>query len=64
MPIYEFECDKCHRRIEMILPTMKDAEPIDTPTCGCGGKTKQVISKTSFRLVPGGSGGFHKPSKL
>lgn len=45
MPIYEFECVKCKIRFENI---QKIVDP--SPDCVCGGETKKMVSKTTFRL--------------
>jgi len=65
MPIYEFECIDCHYRVEkLLLAFTHDAVEVEPPLCEkCNGKMAPIISKSSFRLIPGGSGGFYSPSK-
>ena len=47
MPLYEYECQKCHRRTEKI-------EKVDGPhlkKCPhCGGKVERMISRTSMQF--------------
>lgn len=48
MPIYEYDCEKCHETIEKIQkvtdPPLKKCEK-------CGGELIKLISKSSFKLI-------------
>jgi putative FmdB family regulatory protein len=47
MPIYEYQCTKCSKKIE-VIQKMTD-EPLTE--CGsCGGELKKLITNTSFVL--------------
>jgi putative FmdB family regulatory protein len=48
MPIYEYECQKCHELTE-IMQKMSDPPPAKCPSCG-GKKMQRVMSQTSFQL--------------
>lgn len=62
MPIFEFICVKCKASTEIILSKYKDRAYINCPKCD--GMARIVdVNRTSFRLMPGGSGGFYSPSK-
>jgi putative FmdB family regulatory protein len=51
MPIYEYVCEKCGSRIE-IIQRLGDAPP---KRCRkCRGKLKKAISRTSFQLKGSG----------
>jgi len=50
MPVYEFECEKCHKIIEKITIKLKP----DIITCDCGGVAKRIISGFNFILVGSG----------
>lgn len=46
MPIYDFECEKCSKIIE-VTQGFND----DPPKCNCGGHTKKLITgNSSFKL--------------
>ncbi|MBF0327612.1 MAG: zinc ribbon domain-containing protein [Nitrospirae bacterium] len=51
MPIYEYECQKCRKAIE-VMQKFSD-EPITT-CAECGGDMKKLISNTSFVLKGSG----------
>ena len=51
MPIYEYQCDNCHRMTEALL---KVGEKGPRKCEHCGGKLTRVISRTSFQLKGGG----------
>ena len=34
MPIYEYECQGCHRRLSLLIRTLADAEAPRCPRCG------------------------------
>ena len=48
MPIYEFQCTKCYKKFEKILPISFE----ETVYCDCSkdSEAKKVISAPSFRL--------------
>ena len=48
MPIYEFQCTKCNKKFEKILPISSK----EVVYCDCSEKSeaKKVISAPSFRL--------------
>ena len=50
MPIYEYECQKCGKIVE-VLELSKDDQP---GTCECGGELKRIMSQGSFRLTGSG----------
>lgn len=51
MPIYEYQCEKCENRFEMLQKIT--AEPLkECPECG--GPVNKLISSTSFILKGGG----------
>ena len=51
MPLYEYECKKCGRRVEKIV---KFSDP-PLKTCeSCGGKVKRLISSPAFRFKGSG----------
>ncbi len=63
MPLVEYHCSKEHVT-ELIVPDVEAADK-ETRCVICGLPAVKVeVSRTSFRLMPGGSGGFHAPSKL
>ncbi|MBI4126349.1 MAG: zinc ribbon domain-containing protein [Deltaproteobacteria bacterium] len=51
MPMYEYECQKCHQSFE-VLQKMSD-EP-KAPCPACGGEGKRLVSQTSFALKGSG----------
>ncbi len=51
MPIYEYECQKCHEIIE-VKQSLADAPLTTCPACE--GELCKIISQTSFRLKGGG----------
>jgi putative FmdB family regulatory protein len=53
MPIYEFECDKCHEVFE-INQSFTDPVPGKCPGCGQEGSLSKIISRTSFQLKGSG----------
>jgi putative FmdB family regulatory protein len=46
MPLYEYNCDKCNKTIE-VLVMKKEDEPVN---CACGGVLSKLISKCSFKF--------------
>lgn len=51
MPIYEHQCTKCGEVIESLILNKKD---VPTKCKKCGGKLKQIVSKSSFQLKGSG----------
>ena len=51
MPIYVYECEKCHKRAEY-LQSMSD--PAKTECEQCQGPLQRVITGTAFHLKGGG----------
>ena len=51
MPIYEFACDKCKAKREIMLP-MSEAGQI--PTCECGNKMRRRFSPVFFTMAQTG----------
>ena len=47
MPIYEYECQKCHKQHE-VMQKITEKPLLKCPACG--GKLKKMISNTSFVL--------------
>ena len=67
MPIYEYACEKCGNRLEVMQRITEDAlTECSAENCvnedndkegekvACGGKLKKLISQTSFSLKGGG----------
>ena len=48
MPIYEYECKKCHKLTE-VMQKMSDPGPAKCPKCGSK-RIERVMSQTSFQL--------------
>jgi putative FmdB family regulatory protein len=51
MPIYEYECTKCHKHFEIMRKISDD--PL-TSCRECGGELKKLITNTSFVLKGAG----------
>lgn len=51
MPIYEYECEKCKKRLEAV---QKFSDPLLTECPDCKGKLKKLVSNTSFVLKGSG----------
>jgi putative FmdB family regulatory protein len=51
MPIYEYQCDNCSRRFEIM---QRIADPLVTSCAVCGGHVHRLISQTSFVLKGSG----------
>ena len=47
MPIYEYQCDSCSRRFEVM---QRMTEPLIATCEACGGRVRRLISQTSFVL--------------
>ena len=51
MPLYEYECQACHRRIEKIQK-FSDAELTVCPHCG--GRLERTVTAAAFSFAGGG----------
>ena len=51
MPIYEYQCENCSRRFEVM---QRMTEPLLDTCEKCGGHVRRLISQTSFVLKGGG----------
>lgn len=51
MPLYEYQCKKCERRLEKI---QKFSDPILTKCEHCGGKLERLISSPAIRFKGSG----------
>ena len=51
MPLYEYECKKCHRKSEKIR---KFSDPPLTVCESCGGKLEQLLSSPAIRFKGSG----------
>ena len=58
MPIYEWSCLECGKRIEQFI-SVKDVE--EKIPCDCGGVAYRIISPCSFQLK-GNPEGWYKPA--
>ena len=54
MPIYEYKCDKCRRKFEVLTkkPPGKKVEVCEK----CGYTAQKIISQSDFHLKEGGVG--------
>ncbi len=51
MPIYEYACKKCGKKVEVLL---KVSERGPTKCAACGGALERLLSRNSFQLKGGG----------
>ena len=51
MPIYEYECEKCGARLEVL---QKIGDKAVTRCSTCRGKVRKVVSRSSFQLKGSG----------
>jgi putative FmdB family regulatory protein len=51
MPIYEYQCESCNRRFEVM---QRMTEPLLATCEKCGGHVRRLISQTSFVLKGSG----------
>jgi putative FmdB family regulatory protein len=51
MPLYEYECTACHRRLEKI---QKFSDPELTECPHCGGRLERTVTAPSFQFAGGG----------
>ena len=54
MAIYEYECDKCHQKFEVITKKPTGSKKVET--CECGHTAHKIISPSNFVLKDGGVG--------
>jgi putative FmdB family regulatory protein len=59
MPIYEYQCQACDERVE-VLQKISDAPKVDCPACGKP-ELKKKVSAVAFRLK--GSGWYETDFK-
>lgn len=52
MPIYEYQCQSCHKQLE-VLQKISDAPLLECPQCG-EPALKKKVSAAAFRLKGGG----------
>jgi putative FmdB family regulatory protein len=60
MPIYEYQCESCNRRFEVM---QRMTEPLLATCEKCGGQVRRLISQTSFVLKGSGWYVTDYPSK-
>lgn len=53
MPIYEYICEKCHKK-EEIIQRFGDEAPELCPACSARGTLKKTVTTGSFHLKGGG----------
>ena len=59
MPLYDYECNKCGKQVEMLVkatPTLPDgaSTPPLAVMCGdCGGEMTRMLTKANFTLKTG-----------
>ena len=58
MPVYEYYCDGCQHRFELMRPVSKFDEPAPCPSCGVPGQRRL----SSFAFKEGQYGHFVKSS--
>jgi putative FmdB family regulatory protein len=51
MPLYEYQCSECDRRIEVL---QKFSDPVLTECSECGGELERVLSVPSIRFKGSG----------
>ena len=54
MPLYEFECPKCHEAFEELVRTSEAAKEVACPNCGSH-KVKKKLSAFSSKVSGGSS---------
>ncbi|RKX63181.1 MAG: zinc ribbon domain-containing protein [Tenericutes bacterium] len=55
MPIYEYECESCGSRKEIIVAKQSDLAHLRKVECDkCKGAMKKIISSSNFQLKGGG----------
>ena len=64
MPIYEYQCKKCHHCFERIVFSSDESEKIECPKCGQNEVTRLISCVSAFEgaksgfCSPGSSSGF------
>ncbi|MDR2105466.1 MAG: zinc ribbon domain-containing protein [Deferribacteraceae bacterium] len=58
MPIYEYVCKECGKKIEKLVTSISGADSIP---CSCGGTADKILSLSSFQLK--GSGWYRSDYK-
>lgn len=53
MPIYEYICEKCHEKVE-IIQKMGENAPLSCPHCEAQGFMKKAVTSSAFHLKGGG----------
>ncbi len=52
MPLYEFQCDECGHRFEIIQQKFSDPPPAACPQCG--GPVRRLVSSPAFQFKGSG----------
>ncbi|NND64746.1 MAG: zinc ribbon domain-containing protein [Gammaproteobacteria bacterium] len=60
MPIYEYQCEKCHETLD-VLQKLNEPAPEFCPACGAQQTMKKKVSAPNFRLK--GSGWYETDFK-
>lgn len=62
MPIYEYECEECHK-VSEVWQSLSEEQKTTCPECS--GPLKKLISMSSFQLKGGGwyADGYHSNGK-
>ena len=55
MPLYDYECKKCHSKLENVMQGINDPKLTTCPECK-EETLERLIGDTSFALKPGGCG--------
>ena len=58
MPLYEYHCERCERRFEILRRASERDEPAPCPECGEA--TERAL--TAFSVGGGGGGGSGRPA--
>lgn len=53
MPIYEYLCENCHEKNEL-LQKLDDKAPEECPNCKAKNSLKRVVTNSAFHLKGGG----------
>ena len=52
MPVYVYECERCHSRVEKLRPLERRRDPV--PCGACGAQTYPVVTRPArFQRGPG-----------
>jgi putative FmdB family regulatory protein len=49
MPIYEYQCEGCHRQFQRLMMGRRDEKELFCPNCG-GRSLKKLISRVAYHL--------------